>query len=292
VLTFVDGAMAPMVAPKQMFIGRDVKVHADDSTPLKIAVLGASGRTGSAFVAMALERGYKVRGVCRSAAKVQQMSETFRDAEFVQGDVWVRESLSASIRGCDAVYSFLEFSREFGGCWDPLTTRKSCCVTSTQRSNPRYREWANDLVHACHDEHVRRVVLQSTWFSQSSLCRPWKLVSTGNCIMICCLRSTCGAGMWNGFQMMEETLKASDLAYTIVHCPVLAQGSDVAFPSQTSRGYQVATGRDQLGCRSPPWCCVPLGCAYACLSQRTYADIAGFFADTVGQFERQSVVFQ
>ena len=273
---------------------------AGDETPRKIAVLGATGRTGVSFikqllVARGMHAGLTVRAVCRDPEKLKRQFDdggTSFPAQFVEavkGDVWSRESLRRCLDGCDAVFSFLEFSHQFGGCCSMgLDSRKSCCVPFTRgRYNPQYREWMQQvLVSVCLEAGIQRVVLQSTWFSQSHPCaNPCNLCATGNCGAICLIRGTCGAGMWNGFQMMEDVLKKSSLDYTIVHCPVL-QG-DMESPA---RSFQAVVGKDQLGMRNG--FCVPCGCLYMCCSARTYPDVARFFVDNMDNYFRESVVFQ
>jgi len=290
-----DRSVMQVPQTQTMEPGGDSYEHMAHSTDAgTIAVLGATGRTGKHFVRMALKLGHTIRGVCRSDEKVQLMTSEFQGqahVTFVCADVWARTSLQQAIRGCGAVYSFLEFSREFGGCCDTYCDRRSCCILPRQRYIPAYREWATDLVTACKAEGITRVVVQTSWFSQTNLCNPINLFRTGNCVIACAMRAVCGTGMWNGFQMIEDVLMASELNYTIVRCPILDRTRE---NTETKRGFQTAAGKDQLGCPSPlpTSCCVPTGCSYICCAQRTYPDVARFFAENMDNFQFESVVFQ
>jgi len=283
-----SAAAPPLLsAPVPVTMGASVEPVSIAAPGQKIAVLGATGRTGIHFVQMALERGYAVRGVCRNPGRPRIRELLGADGsgrlEFVEGDVWERESLQASIRGCDMVCSFLEFSRKFGGCFD-CQRRFGCCCTPGQRCNPQYREWARDLCAALRAEGIRRFVLQSTWFSQSNWWNPMQLFRSLNCGIVCIFRAACGAGMWNGFQDMEDEITNSDLDFTIVLCPILDQ---LRPNTHTSKGFTVAVGTDQM--LIPPYV-LPPGCPYF-FSFRSYPDVARFFADHINDFHRQSVVF-
>jgi len=279
---------ASLSAPQPEVMGAAWPGDAAAAVGKKIAVLGATGRTGVQFVQLALKRGYAVRGVCRNperpALQGLLAADKSKRLEFVEGDVWEKESLRLSIRGCDMVFCFLEFSHQLGGCFD-CASRFGCCCTPGQRCNPRYRAWALDLCAALRAEGISRLVLQSTWFSQSRWYDPVQLFRSLNCGIICCIRTTCGAGMWNGFQDMEQEIVASDLDFTIVHCPVLDRGRP---DTHTSKGFHVAVGADQM--LMPPYL-LPPGCPYV-LSGRSYPDAARFFAENMDNFCRQSVAFR
>mmetsp|Transcript_116527 Transcript_116527/g.340966 ORF Transcript_116527/g.340966 Transcript_116527/m.340966 type:complete len:293 (+) Transcript_116527:63-941(+) len=283
-----EGAAPPLLsAPMPVTMGVAVQPVGVETRGQNIAVLGATGRTGIQFVQMALERGYEVRGVCRNPDRpaVQGLlgSDKSGRLEFVEGDVWEQESLRSSIRGCDMVFSFLEFSHKFGGCFD-FQRRFGCCCTPAQRCNAHYRMWALDLCAALRAEGVRRLVLQSTWFSQSNWWNPVQLSRSLNCGIICIFRAACGAGMWNGFQDIENEIKNSDLDFTIVHCPILDQ---LRPNTRTSKGFKVAVGTDQM--LILPYL-LPPGCPYF-FSFRSYPDAARFFVEHIDSFHRQSVAF-
>lgn len=114
-----------LILPEPQVMGT---ISAGQGGKKKIAVLGATGRTGIQFVKLALEQGYAVRGICRNSERQLVIRDSLAAAdsaktealELVEADVWSRNSLKDAIRGCDIVMCFLEFSHEFGGCFDPF----------------------------------------------------------------------------------------------------------------------------------------------------------------------------
>jgi uncharacterized protein YbjT (DUF2867 family) len=93
-----------------MSTGSDARRSAD--TPLRIAVLGATGATGALLVRQALERGHTVVAVARDPTRVDapDNERLVRAA----GDVLDPEGLAAAIAGSDVVVSALG-NRQGGG---------------------------------------------------------------------------------------------------------------------------------------------------------------------------------
>jgi putative NADH-flavin reductase len=71
---------------------------------MKLAILGASGRTGRLIVEQALARGDEVRALVRSPAK---LGLSHPRLEFVQGDATDADAVRRLVQGCDAVVSAL-----------------------------------------------------------------------------------------------------------------------------------------------------------------------------------------
>jgi putative NADH-flavin reductase len=71
---------------------------------MRIAVVGATGRTGRLVIEQALGRGHAVVALARHPEAVQLADTRLR---VVAGDVLDRESLAGSFDGCDAVISAL-----------------------------------------------------------------------------------------------------------------------------------------------------------------------------------------
>jgi putative NADH-flavin reductase len=69
---------------------------------MKLAVLGASGRTGRQIVELALEAGHHVRALVRSRGKLQLTHERL---EYVMGDATDAAAVQRAVEGCDAVLS-------------------------------------------------------------------------------------------------------------------------------------------------------------------------------------------
>ena len=68
-----------------------------------IAVLGATGNTGSRIASTLLDRGHAVRVIARSADKLASLEA--RGADAVAADLADAAALSAALRGVDAVYA-------------------------------------------------------------------------------------------------------------------------------------------------------------------------------------------
>lgn len=68
----------------------------------KIAVLGASGRTGKEFVKQALAAGFEVKALVR---KVQSVPEFKDQIELIEGDVLDSIKVDSLVSGCDIVVS-------------------------------------------------------------------------------------------------------------------------------------------------------------------------------------------
>jgi putative NADH-flavin reductase len=71
---------------------------------VRIAVIGATGRTGRHVVEQALGRGHLVTGIAR---RPEAIAIEHRDLTMVSADVLVRESLVDALAGCEAVVSAL-----------------------------------------------------------------------------------------------------------------------------------------------------------------------------------------
>lgn len=86
---------------------------------MKIAVLGASGRTGRLVVERALEKGHAVRALVRSPEKLKLTHERL---DVVRGDATDREAVARVVEGTDAVVSAL----------GPTSERKDVCSVATE----------------------------------------------------------------------------------------------------------------------------------------------------------------
>ncbi len=71
---------------------------------MKLAVFGATGRTGKPLVAAALERGHEVRALARDPAKLDVSQENLL---VIRGDALNADDVAETVTGCDAVLSVL-----------------------------------------------------------------------------------------------------------------------------------------------------------------------------------------
>ncbi|PIK35867.1 putative flavin reductase (NADPH)-like [Apostichopus japonicus] len=71
---------------------------------MKLAILGATGRTGVHLVEQALEEGHEVVAIVRTPSKVTTEHENLK---VVSGDITSTASLKEHFEGCDAVVSCL-----------------------------------------------------------------------------------------------------------------------------------------------------------------------------------------
>ncbi len=67
-----------------------------------IALFGGSGRTGQEFLTQALDKGYAVKALVRTPAKVEQRSDRL---EIIEGDVLNLADVKRTVQGTDIVLS-------------------------------------------------------------------------------------------------------------------------------------------------------------------------------------------
>lgn len=86
---------------------------------MKLAILGATGKTGRHLVALALAAGHSVRALVRDPAKLELAHEQL---EPVQGDATDEAAVRRVVEGCDAVVSAL----------GPTPSRADICGTAAR----------------------------------------------------------------------------------------------------------------------------------------------------------------
>lgn len=69
---------------------------------MKIALFGASGKTGQQFLEQALESGHHLTALVRTPSKIIQKSSNL---EIIQGDVLNEDEVNQTVDGCDIVVS-------------------------------------------------------------------------------------------------------------------------------------------------------------------------------------------
>jgi putative NADH-flavin reductase len=74
---------------------------------MKLAVFGATGRTGAPLVRKALERGHEVVALVRSPQKLKEQQGEHECLRYVVGDIQDAKQVEEAISGADAVLSVL-----------------------------------------------------------------------------------------------------------------------------------------------------------------------------------------
>lgn len=149
-----------------------------------IVVFGATGRTGSAVVDHALDRGHAVTAFARHPDRIASKGPRLR---IVQGDVLDREAVRRAVAGHHAVI---------------------CCLGAGIKGTVR-SEGTSNIIHAMKEAGVRRLIAQSSLGvgdSRSNLNAYWKYVMFG-----LLLRRA-----YDDHTLQERYVRESDLDWTIV----------------------------------------------------------------------------
>jgi dihydroflavonol-4-reductase len=86
-------------------------------------VTGATGLLGNNLVRLLLERGVRVKGLARSAAKAREQFGSLDGLAIIEGDMEDISTFAAQIEGCDALFHTAAYFREsYGGGehWEKL----------------------------------------------------------------------------------------------------------------------------------------------------------------------------
>jgi nucleoside-diphosphate-sugar epimerase len=159
---------------------------------MRIAIFGANGPTGRLLVQQALEAGHHVVAATRQPESFPLAHERL---EVERADVHDATEVSAVVDGCDAVLSTLgvPFTRE------PIDV---------------YSAGVRHLLDAMHTHDVKRLVVVS-----SSATYPHHHADGGfllNRVIQPIVTRTIGRTTYTDMRRMEELVRASDLAWTIV----------------------------------------------------------------------------
>ncbi len=174
---------------------------------MKVLVYGANGPTGRAITQQALDAGHTVTAVTRHP---EALTLTHANLTVVKGDATDESSVDAAVRGQDAVLSALgvPYSR------DPITL---------------YSASAGHIIAAMNRHGVRRLI----GVTSVNVDPP---AGQGNILLRYVLEPLLlriGRTLYDDMKRMEETVRASDLDWTIVRPPALSDAEKVG-------GYRVA----------------------------------------------------
>lgn len=159
---------------------------------MRIAIFGANGPTGRLLTSQALDAGHHVVAATRQP---QAFPLTHERLEVEQVDIHDPIAVSATVDGCEAVLSSLG-------------------VPFTRRPIDVYSVGAEHLVSAMHRHAVKRLVVVS-----SSATHPHHHADGGfllNRVLQPIVTRTIGRTTYADMRRMEELVRASDLAWTIV----------------------------------------------------------------------------
>jgi putative NADH-flavin reductase len=177
---------------------------------MKIAVLGATGRTGRLVVEQALAAGHAVTALVRSPEKLTTGHSNLR---VVTGEATETAAVSSALEGADAVISTL------GG--------KGSVIADSTRA----------IVAAAGNSGVSRVVVLSTFAAERDRLGAVTRLLTG--IGMGAMLKDKSAG--------EEMLRRSDLDWTIGYASILsdgpASGSVAVLPEGAKRGLSEKISR-------------------------------------------------
>jgi len=154
---------------------------------MKLLLLGATGKAGSAFLEQALERGHLVTAVVRTPTKI---IADHANLTVVQGDALDIDALNVHLPGHDAVISALS--------------------PGTLKHSTLQRRFMETVTTAMTNRGVKRLLVLSVAF----------LFNDGG-LLASVLGSTIFRNMRRGSQEMEEVVQCSGLAWTIIRLPRL-----------------------------------------------------------------------
>jgi putative NADH-flavin reductase len=117
--------------------------------PMKIAILGATGRTGQCLLKLALVQGHEVRVLVRDASK---LGVSHQNLSVVEGSPTNKEKLSETLDGVVAVLSTLNISRTSDFPWATLRT-----------PNTFLSDVAQHLVALCSQKNISRIIITTAW---------------------------------------------------------------------------------------------------------------------------------
>lgn len=154
---------------------------------MKLLLLGATGRAGSAFLKEALERGHHVTALVRTPDKIMARHPNLA---VVQGDALDLNALNAHLPGHDAVISALS--------------------PGTLKHSTLQRDFMESVTVAMINQGVERLLVLSVAFLFNDAGRLTRV-----------LGKTLFRNIKSGSQAMEEVVKRSGLAWTIIRLPRL-----------------------------------------------------------------------
>ena len=164
---------------------------------MNLLVFGATGRTGRALVAQALEQGHRVTAFARNPAAI---TTKHKNLAVVQGDILDYTSVERAVKGQDAVLSTLG--------------------TKALRRNTTISDGTRNIITTMEKYGVKRFVFESALTIGDSKPQQRQLGLLFNIIIIpLCLRN-----MFQDKEIQERYIMQSTLDWVIVRPAVLTNG--------------------------------------------------------------------
>ncbi|GIV97622.1 MAG: NmrA family transcriptional regulator [Herpetosiphonaceae bacterium] len=164
---------------------------------MKLAIFGATGRTGKQLVEQALQQGHEVIAFARNPAKLGIQHERLK---VVEGDVYKAEDVERAVVGADAVMMALGHTKG--------TTTKDVLTVATK-----------NVLAAMKKHNVRRLVN----ITGAGVADPNDRPRLFNKVMSFLLKRMAGDLLADS-QCQSEAIRWSDLDWVIVRVPMLTDG--------------------------------------------------------------------
>ncbi|XP_052785332.1 flavin reductase (NADPH)-like [Mya arenaria] len=181
---------------------------------MRLAVLGATGRTGILVVREALARGHEVTAVVRNPDK---LTDKHDNLQVVAADIFDSSSMVPHFKGRDAVLSCLGCGPSF------LSMRKVTFFTDLIRP----------MVDAMREVKVTRLVFMSSWYTKYNSADPFIVNWVLKPLLL-------GQSLHNKAEM-EDFLETDclDIRYTLVRPPQLTDSEPTGKPVLCMEGQSI-----------------------------------------------------
>lgn len=172
--------------------------------PMKILLLGATGRTGKLVIEEAIRRGHKISAIARDPEKLKDYQ-----IDITQGTPYNFETVEKALSGCESVINTLNISRKSDNPWAGLVSPKDLISIS-----------ATNAVSAMKVAGIKRYKALSTIGAGSS----WK--TTPVILKLIVSLSNLKYAFWDHGRQ-EEILQKSSIDFTICRAPMLSTETNV-----------------------------------------------------------------
>lgn len=186
---------------------------------MKLALFGATGKTGSKVLEQALAAGHEVKALVRSPEKLEQRPDALT---IVEGDMMRAEDVAATVEGCSAVIMAA----------GPVKSSPSDMLEKS----------AANIVEAMEASGVRRLV----WLTGAGVVDERDGSSVSRVIVRGLMKIVAGKVLASS-ERAYETVKNSGLDYTVVRPPMLAdEPGGIGFTAGYQPPKPIPVGRGDL----------------------------------------------